>query len=177
MKWATHTPLLSMLSKRLHFYKVLYNVNMKKGFTLIELLVVIAIIAIIAGVVITFTYSATVRGRDIRRKQNVDQIVKAINLYFSENGHLPQNQTGWCTYISNTTSGYGAAFQTDLEPYMRTFQFDPTKHGQVGDYLFSSTDNVNGHYTLCANMEQNTGDSYDYSSCVGGTVYNYCVTQ
>src|SRR3989344_5494815 len=123
------------------------KINLKHGFTLIELLVVIAIIAIIGSVVIGQTYSATVRSRDNNRKQNIDQMVKAISLYFSENGYLPRNQSGWCTYISNQTSGYGAAFQSDLEPYMKTFQFDPTKQGQVGDYLFNNIDNTSGYYT------------------------------
>lgn len=151
--------------------------NIYRGFTLIEILVVVAIIAIIGSVVMTYVYDATVRGRDSQRKQNVDQLVKAVNLYFSENGYLPRNQSGWCTYISNPDSGYGTAFQADLEPYMKTFQFDPTKRGQIGDYLFNNTDNTSGHYVLCANMEQPTGNTYDHSSCVGGTVYNYCVTQ
>jgi|SRR3989344_7376977 len=149
----------------------------KKGFTLIELLVVVAIIAIIASVVIGYVYDATSRGRDNRRKQNVDQIVKAVNMYFSANGYLPRNQTGWCTYISNPTNGYGAAFQADIEPYMKTVQLDPTKHNMVGDYLYKNTDNANGHFVVCANMERPTGDTYDYTTCTGGAVYNYCVTQ
>ena len=151
--------------------------NSRSGFTLIELLVVVAIIAIIASVVIGYVYQATSKGRDVRRKQNIDQIAKAVNLYFSENGFLPGNQNGWCTYISNPTNGYGDAFQTELLPYMKNIQLDPTKHGQVGDYLFSITDNTGGHYSLCANLENDTGQSYDYSLCTGGAVYNYCVTQ
>ena len=147
------------------------------GFTLIELLVVIAIIAIIAGVVMGYTYEATSKGRDSQRKQNIDQIVKAVNFYFSDNGHLPGNADGWCTYISNPTNGYGAAFTADLLPYMKTIPLDPSKHNQVGDYLFSVTSNVSGHYSLCANLENSTGQSYDYSSCTGGSVYNYCLTQ
>ncbi|HEY4505553.1 MAG TPA: prepilin-type N-terminal cleavage/methylation domain-containing protein [Candidatus Paceibacterota bacterium] len=153
--------------------------NLKSGFTLIELLVVIAIIAIIASVVVGFVYEGTVRGRDTRRKENLDQMVKAINSYFSDNGYLPENQTGWCTYISNPTSGYGDAFQADLQPYMSTIQLDPTKHNDVGDYLFYNTDNRAGHYVICANMEQSSSanGNYDYSACTGGAVYNYCLTQ
>src|SRR3989344_394899 len=149
----------------------------KKGFTLIELLVVVAIIAIIASVVIGYVYDATSRGRDNRRKQNVDQIVKAVNMYFSANGRLPRNQTGWCTYISNPTNGYGAAFQADISPYMNPVQLDPTRAGSVGDYLFKSVSNPNGQYELCAIMERPTGQTYDQSSCFDGTVYNYCITQ
>lgn len=155
------------------------NTKFKKGFTLIELLVVIAVIAIISSIVMAYVYDATSRGRDTRRKQNVDQLVKAINLFFSEKGNLPMNQTGWCTYISNTTGGSGAAFQADIQPYMKSIQLDPTNSGQVGDYLYDSLDNVGGHFVVCANMERasNGNAGGDYSSCVGGTTYNYCITQ
>ena len=150
------------------------------GFTLIELLIVITVIILISSVVIGYVNSATVRGRDAKRQQNLDQIAKAINLYFSVNGSLPQNATGWCTYISNSggpAPGYQALFASDLALYMKNIPLDPTKAGQVGDYLFSNTDNAKGNYSLCANMERPTGKSYDFSSCVGGAVYNYCITQ
>lgn len=151
--------------------------KLNKGFTIIEILVVVAIIAIIASIVMSYVYSATVRGRDSRRKQDVDQIVKAVNMYFSANGVLPRDETGWCTYVSNTESNYGQDFQDDLLPYMKTVPSDPTKKGMVGDYLYKNTDNTGGHFVICANMEQATGDSYDYSSCPGGTTYNYCLSQ
>ena len=151
--------------------------DFKKGFTLVELLVVVAIIVTIVSIVTSFLSSASMRSRDGRRKQNVDQTVKAISLFFNENGYLPLNETGWCTYISNPESGYGAAFQLAITPHMKLIQFDPTKAGQVGDYLYKNVDNINGHFVFCANMEVSTGNSYDHSSCLGGTTYNYCVIQ
>jgi len=148
-----------------------------KGFTLIEILVVVAIIAILSAVVISNMGEFSKRGRDAKRKENIDQITKAINLYFNENGHLPGNLTGWCTYISNTSGGYGTAFQSALAPHMKVIPFDPTKRGQVGDYLFNNVNNSIGKYELCAILEDSTGNSYDKTSCLNGTVYNYCVTQ
>ena len=151
--------------------------NTKKGFTLIELLIVVTIIVLIASVVIGYVSQVGIKGRDSRRKQNIDQIAKAINLFFNDKGYLPQNATGWCTYISNSNSGLGQAFQADLEPYMKNIPLDPNKAGSVGDYLFSNTDNTGGKYTLCANLEASTGNNYDFSGCLGGAVYNYCITQ
>ncbi len=153
------------------------KINLKKGFTLIELLVVLTIIGIIASVVVYNVSTASIKGRDSRRKQNIDQIAKAINIYFNQNGYLPENQTGWCTYISNPTNGWGSAFQADLAPFMKDVPSDPTKAGGVGDYLFSVTDNTKGNYSLCANLENDTGNSYDFTGCAGGSVYNYCITQ
>ncbi len=153
------------------------KIKLNKGFTLIELLVVVAIIGILSYVVIGYVYEANAKGRDARRKENIDQIAKAINMFYSENGSLPGNQTGWCSYISNPTPGYGDVFQEDLEPYMNPIQLDPALHGQVGDYLFKNIQNSTGQYELCANLERGTNGTYDQSACAGGVVYNYCITQ
>ncbi len=149
------------------------------GFTWVELLVVISVITIITGIIVGYLYEGAVRGRDTHRKENIDQMAKAIDFYFSDNGYLPENQTGWCTYISNSLNGYGAAFQSDLLPYMKHMQFDPIKSGRVGDYLFNNLNNTAGHYAICAQMEQSSASNgnYDYTSCVGGAVYNYCIIQ
>ena len=52
----------------------------KKGFTLIELLVVIAIIGILATFVVASFTSAQQRGRDSRRKADLDALKKALAL-------------------------------------------------------------------------------------------------
>ena len=152
----------------------------RKGFSLIELMVIVSIIAFITSIFVGYVRQSTSRGRDLRRKQNVDQIVKSINFYFNDRGSLPRNQTGWCTYISNTggvAPGYKVLFAQDISPYMPVLQYDPTNESSVGDYLYNNTDNNNGHYTVCAIMEVPTGKSYDYSACIGGTIYNYCISQ
>lgn len=64
-----------------------------KAFTLIELLVVIAIIALLANVVIIALNSSRVKARDARRKVDVDQLRKAIELYFNEYQYFPEPGT------------------------------------------------------------------------------------
>src|SRR4030067_3465886 len=54
------------------------------GFTLIELLVVIAIIGILASFAFASFTSAQAKGRDSRRKADLDAIVKALELYKSD---------------------------------------------------------------------------------------------
>ncbi len=154
--------------------------HFKSGFTLVELLIVITIIALLSGVVIGYVSDAGKKGRDSKRMQNIDQLAKAINLYFSQDGSLPTGTTGWCTYISNPDGpapGYNKQFANDIAPYIANVPLDPTKAGMVGDYLFDNMDNVKGSYALCANLENPTGKTYDYTSCTGGAVYNYCITQ
>lgn len=152
----------------------------RKGFTLIELLVVISLVSFFSSIVIGFVRQSVTKSNDVRRKQNVDQIVKAINFYFNDNGYLPQKSDDWCSYISNPNGpppGYGQAFQLSVQPYMKTVPLDPTRSGQVGDYLYKANSNANGHFDVCAIMEIPTGQVYDYTYCLGGTIYNYCIKQ
>ena len=157
-----------------------FSQNKNKGFTLIELLVVIAIIGILSSVVLASLRSANAKGRDARRKEDLDQIAKSINLFFNEKGYLPRNSSGWCTYISNTANGWGSAFQGDISPtYIKIVPLDPMKANGVGDYLYYNVSNSAGSYKLCAIMENATGNTFDYTGapCANGAIYNYCINQ
>ncbi|MCX6703786.1 MAG: type II secretion system protein [Candidatus Zambryskibacteria bacterium] len=150
---------------------------MKKGFTLIELLVVIAIIGMLSSVVLGSLNQARAKARDAKRKQDIGQIQRAAIMYFDAFGYLPRNGSGWCTYISNPTNSWGPSFQADISPtYIKSVPLDPTTSNQVGDYLYYNVNNAAGNFTLCANLEQSTGQSYNYSGCAGGAIYNYCVS-
>ena len=69
---------------------IIYNLKSKiwrprrPGFTLIELLVVIAIIGILASFAIASFTSAQAKGRDSRRKADLDAMKKALELYKSD---------------------------------------------------------------------------------------------
>jgi len=63
----------------------------QKGFTLLELLVVITIIGILAGVVVLNSIKGAARARDARRIQEVFQISRALQMYYSEKGKYPDN--------------------------------------------------------------------------------------
>lgn len=60
------------------------NSKNKKGFTLIELLVVIAIIGILATFIVASFASAQARGRDARRKADLEAIQTALELFKSD---------------------------------------------------------------------------------------------
>lgn len=150
---------------------------MKKGFTLIELLVVITIIGMLSTVVLSSLNQARAKARDARRKQDIAQIQRAAIMHFDALGYLPRNASGWCTYISNPANGWGPGFQADISPaYIKSVPLDPTRANQTGDYLYSNINNLSGNFTLCAILEQSTGQSYDYTGCANGSVYNYCVS-
>jgi len=65
-----------------------------KGFTLIELLVVLAIIALISSFIFVNLRSAREKGRDGRRFQDINQITKALQLYWVDYEDYPVRTCG-----------------------------------------------------------------------------------
>lgn len=82
-----------------------------QGFTLIELLVVIAIIGILSTLAIVALGSARLKARDTKRVADLNQIGKALELYYSENNAYPTLITpgqpiaaGSTTYLAQVPS-------------------------------------------------------------------------
>ncbi len=63
--------------------------NIKKGFTLIELLVVISIIGVLAGLILSNVSGIRERARDVARKSDLDQIKKALRMYYNDFNKYP----------------------------------------------------------------------------------------
>lgn len=60
-----------------------------KGFTLIELLVVISIIGFLASIVLSNLSEVQAQARDVRRIQDIRNIINALESYRTKNGHFP----------------------------------------------------------------------------------------
>ena len=71
----------------------------KAGFTLIELLVVIAIIGTLSGMVLVAMTGVREKARDIIRKQHLDAIQAALELYYQEYEHYPPEGQTYDTSI------------------------------------------------------------------------------
>lgn len=60
-----------------------------RGFTLIELLVVISIIGMLSSITMSSLNSARDKANFSYSASAIDEYVKALNLYYNENGHYP----------------------------------------------------------------------------------------
>jgi type II secretion system protein G len=98
----------------------------QKGFTLIELLVVIAIIGILSSVVLASLNSARSKARDAKRMSDINQMIKAIEMYYNDYGYYPLSGG-----IDGCTTTVGAPYSDcavlGIVPnYMKNTPVDPT---------------------------------------------------
>jgi prepilin-type N-terminal cleavage/methylation domain-containing protein len=108
-----------------------------KGFTLIELLVVISIIGMLAGIVLVSMTGVRGKARDARRKSDLDQIEKAVELYNINKETYQVYNSGWgssggaggcgCGWFSYEGDSYGRSIARALaEEKLIGFVRDPT---------------------------------------------------
>lgn len=132
------------------------------GFTLFELLVSISIIGILVAVASTSYGAAQKKARDSRRVEDLNNIQKALEQYYSVNNYVYPSMSG------GTPVGLGSTF-------IQGWPKDP----KAGTYLYS----VNvpyglGSYCVSATLDNPVGNCTN-TACGGiGTVTNglyYCV--
>src|SRR5436190_6136054 len=70
----------------------------KHAFTLIELLVVIAIIAILIGLLFPAFKAVQNQARQTQAKNDLTQIVNAVNAFYTDYGKYPISTTGDTTF-------------------------------------------------------------------------------
>ena len=139
-----------------------------KGFTLLELLVVIAIIALIATIGFVALENARRQARDAVRVADFQQIRKALQLYYDENGQYPAPLNGVPWFDTSFTNS--SDWIPGIGAYMANLPVDPVNKGEaassgvghapwfIGDnytYQYSSFDRGNGYqeYNLIGQLE------------------------
>lgn len=77
------------------------------GFTIVELLIVIVVIAILAAITIVAYSGISERADFSRQKENLFNVNKAIQLYYTDNGSYPVTGVGtWLGYTSKTNDNF-----------------------------------------------------------------------
>jgi prepilin-type N-terminal cleavage/methylation domain-containing protein len=76
------------------------------AFTLLELMVVIALVVVLAGLLFPAVQSVLDRAKKVQAKNDLTQIVTAVNAFYTEYGRYPTDQTtdATATYGGSTSS-------------------------------------------------------------------------
>lgn len=138
------------------------------GFTIVELLIVIVVIAILASISVVAYTGIQGRARDSKRRNDISQIARALELYKADNGGYP---TCWGNKYQPGDSGDGGVVSSCLQPslvpkYMASLPVDPVnvaprvyyyavgyRKSGVNTYDYPQTDN----YILAATFDTPAG--------------------
>jgi type II secretion system protein G len=138
--------------------KSLRIIRKNKGFTLIELLLVMAIMGILITMISGSFMTSIRRGRDSRRKSDLSQVSKALELYYSDFGRYPLSAGGvinGCGSGGTSACAWGNIFSatsaTGSVTYMVQLPDDP---GSSRNYFYA-TDAGGTNYQLYASIEHN----------------------
>lgn len=140
-----------------------------KGFTLIELLVVIAIIGLLSSVVIASLSSARIKARDARRKSDLRQIQKAVELYYDKYGTYKIKGSGFWGGTVGTfeDSSCGCGFFSVEKPagpdYQRSIARALYEEGLTNSIIRDPSGKTSGSATTPFYMYYTTPDGQKYS--------------
>lgn len=104
-----------------------------RAFTLVEILVVMAVISLLSSITFTSLNTARAKARDAVRINDLQELRKALALYYSDNGHYPSTSDTWLSAAGDgTTFVYSDDWITKDEAvklvpkYMASLPNDPT---------------------------------------------------
>lgn len=162
-------------------YMLWKRINGQKGFTLIELLVVISIIGVLSTIAMTSLNSARAKARDAKRQSEIDQIRKALELYYADNNQYPVSggaispNNEW----SSSNDSSWNSLRTQLAPYLTQLPKDPVNspsswaaNANVYSYYSLSYGCNRQWYMIVYKPEARSSSSPGIKSC-NGTYFNY----
>jgi prepilin-type N-terminal cleavage/methylation domain-containing protein len=141
----------------------------KHGFTLIELLVVIAIIGLLSSVVFASLNTARGKARDARRKADLAELQKGLELYYDTYGGYPSSACPAVDYQIETS----LAMESKMLQFLPTFPKDPQDGSCYNNsYLYISNvyNNCSApnagatQYALYATLEDQTQNNLNPAS-------------
>ena len=161
--------------------KAIYIKN--QGFTLIELMVVIVIIGILVTMGIFAFQSSQKKSRDARRKEDLSQISKALEMYNNDHGAYPPASADGlikgCGIGFTEPCDWTTTFGNDSTvTYMVKLPKDPTstwnymyKEATKGYYLYARLENLED-----SSFPESGPIEYTDVYCASGVYCNYVLT-
>lgn len=159
----------------------------QSGLTLIELLVVMVIMSILATVGFGQYRTSQIKARDAQRKGDLDNIARALEMYYNDHDSYPDSDSGLLWIDSNGDGtpdenlNWGEPFDTDEVIYMKTLPADPNS-----SYSYCYESDSGTDYKLYAKLENENDDDYysvdpvdpdsDGYTCNEDVEYRYGVT-
>lgn len=133
------------------------NLSPRNGFTLIELLVVIAILGILAAIGLASFLGTQEKARDAKRKSDLDNIARALELYYNDYNEYPAGESdgrirGCGTSGAASPCSWGGPMNRGGYDYMLELPEDPS-----GNKYFYRRNVSTGGYQIYALLE-NTDD-------------------
>lgn len=137
--------------------------NNSSGFTLIELITAIGVLAVLtsAALIVVNPVDQFNKSADARRKADLAQIQKALEVYYQDHERYPYAYEGRISLdgTANTDVQWG----TTWSPYMDVLPIDPKSSK---NYAYT-TDTTGQSYALYASLDR--GDR-DAQACRGGDI-------
>lgn len=163
--------------------KILIKNENCQGFTLIELLVVIAILGVLSTIGLGTFRSSQAKSRDSRRKSDLANIQRALEMYLNDYGVYPSSTNGEITLSNGVLSWDGQSEFIDEKGtvYMKELPDDPA----VNQNYCYTADSFGRSFQLYAKLENiqdincldNDQDGIcDSRTCAGVSGYNFGVS-
>jgi prepilin-type N-terminal cleavage/methylation domain-containing protein len=142
-----------------------------RGFTLLELLVVISIIGILMAMGVVAYTNAQQKGRDARRRADLQAIQDAQEQHYATNGSYAR--------LTGTPCNVDSAFSTSFGALLRVFPIDPKPGSNYSCSSSPAQPQPVTSYCICADVEDNKGNASTTNCTIWNPAGNggyYCVT-